>query len=469
MQLPRLTTVMWIVAAGCGGNEHIINDGIDAVPPGQEPTTIVLRFERTGMELDAIASWLDQDGAPILGPAPGISLEADHGTLSGPVLTETGYSAHLVPGGTGVFAITATSGSVTTTRTAVVLASVDDQWGQPEQVRGLVNTAGWEDGASVSPDGETLVLQYLPVPIDCIFGGSASAPACKVIGPIAEPERPDLPGASRVFSDGRFRNGCPTVGLDPLPDNVVVPPNAQWAFTRQRDGSFGKPRAVFYDGIDGCISSFGLIIGPDNQVSWSLDNPIPPDDGAKIHTATLSLEPTTKLGTFTSPGGVLTLTDEPGEQLALGEAEAEGNPFVMIQNGKRVVLFDDEAGRQDLLFATEVGTNTWSAVSVIPDPVSVPGAQESQPFFDGTTLLFRRDVTLLASDWSGGPMENAASWSATRTILAPETTGTPAVGAIVAVGEPSVATVDGVKELYFVYAVREADHLNLDVAFVRAR
>ena len=133
------------------------------------------------------------------------------------------------------------------------------------------------------------------------------------------------------------------------------------------------------------------------------------------------------------------------------------------------VLFDDEGGRQDLMFATETGTNTWSPVAVIPDPVSVPNEQESQPFFDGTTLLFRRGVTLLASDWNGGPMDVAGSWSATRVILAPDTAVDAPVGAIVAVGEPSVAIVDGKKELYFVYAVREADHLNLDVAVVRER
>lgn len=463
----RHAALLWVCATACGSGEHVVNDDIDAHPDVPQPTTIALRFERVGLELDAIAGWLDQNDAPIAGPA--ITIFSARGTLAPPEVVGLDTIAHLVPDGTGVYPIAATSGLATTTRSAVVLAGIDDAWGQPEPVRGLVNTAGWEDGASISPDGVTLVVQYLPVAIDCIIGGSAASPACAVIGPIAEPERPELPGAARV-TGGAFHNGCPTAGLDPLPDNVVVPPNAQWAFTRQRDGAFGKPRPVFYDGIDGCISSFGLIIGADGMASWSLDNPVPPDDGAKIHTAALSLEPATKLGTFTSPSGVLTLSDEPGELLALGEQEAEGNPFVMVNaNGKRTVLFDDEGGRQDLMFSNEIGSNTWSPVAVIPAPVSDPAEQESQPFFDGTTLLFRRGVTLLASDWNGGAMDVAGSWSATRTILAPDTSGAPPVGAVVAVGEPSVATVNGVKELYFVYAVREADHLNLDVAVVRAR
>ena len=372
---------------------------------------------------------------------------------------------HVTPTGPGLIDITAASGAASISKTAVVLASVDEAWNQPELVRGLVNTAGWEDGPSISPDGQTLVLQYLPVSIDCIIGGDATKPACHIVGPTSGPERPGMPGANRVNADGTYANTCP--GFAP-PATVVVPPNAEWAFTRQLDGSFAQPRPVFYDGTDACFGTFGLFIGSDGAVTWAFDSP--QASGAKLHTAaSLSLATPTILGTFDFSMGI-TLTGEVGAQIPLNENMVEGNPFLGTRSdGRRMVLFDDEAGRRDLMFSVEtaVASNTWSAVATIAAPVSDPNAQESQPFLDGSTLLFRREVTLLASDWNGGPMDQAASWTTPRTILAP---GADVVGGIAAVGEPSVATTAHGRELYFVFAHRiSSTYLDLDIAMVPAR
>ena len=122
----------------------------------------------------------------------------------------------------------------------------------------------------------------------------------------------------------------------------------------------------------------------------------------------------------------------------------------------------------DLLFAQEtaVGSNAWGPVGTIAAPVSDPSAQESQPFLDGSTLLFRRELALLASDWNGGPLDQTASWTAPREILVP---GADAAGAIVAVGEPSVATTAHGRELYFVFARDAGGYLDLDIAMVPAR
>lgn len=455
----RILALLSSFTTACGGSDDTPED---ALPPDATPPTLALRFERTAnsVELDAIASWLD--GTTIV-DGPAIALAVDRGTLGTPAADGLATRAHIAPGGSGKLVVTATAAGQMVTRTAIVLAGVDEAWGQPELVRGVVNTAGWEDGASISPDGQRLVLQYLPVPIDCLIGGDANAAACQVIGPVTAPERPGLPGAERV-TGGTFHNGCPTLGADPLPPEIVVAPNAQWVFSRQPDGSFADPRPVYYANADGCLSSFGLMIESDNAtVTWAFDDLT--DEPPRLHRAQLALAGPTVLGTYTNG----TLGGEPGVELALGETtQAEGNPFVRVgSDGKQLVLFDDESGRQDLMFANETTAGAFAAVQTIPAPVSVPNEQESQPFMDGSTLLFRRGLVVLASEWNGGPMQTASSWSPPRAILTPG--AETATGAIIVVGEPSIATTPAGKELYFVFGERRADRLNLDVAVVRAR
>ena len=464
--IPALVSVL---ATACGGSDA----HPDAPPPPIDagPVAIQLRFDRPagGVDFDAIATWVDATGAPIAGPD--LALTVDHGTIASPTADGTGVRARVTTGASGLFAVTATAGAMSVTHTAVVLGAVDDTWNQPELVRGLVNTPGWEDGASISPDGQTLILQYLPVPINCLLSGHASDPSCKVTGPIGAPERPNMPGANRVNADGTYNNACPSLGITTLPDTILVPPDGEWAFSRAADGSFDQPRALFYDGADGCFSSFGLMIGPDGKtVTWAFDSPLPPDDGAKLRTGVLDLSTTTVLGTFSSPGGALTLTGEPGAPIPLGESAPEGNPYLAaLPDGRRLVLFDDEGGRRDLLFSEETApaSNTWTAPALIPAPVSADGPQESQPFLDGMTLLFRRELVVLASDWNGGPLGDAASWSEPRPILTP---AADVPDAIIVTGEPSVATTATGRELYFVYGQHFASGtLDLGVAMVPAR
>ena len=65
-------------------------------------------------------------------------------------------------------------------------------------------------------------------------------------------------------------------------------------------------------------------------------------------------------------------------------------------------------------------------------------------------------------------MADAASWSPPRPILEPGPDAGP--GNVVVVGEPSIATVDGHRELYFVYAREATDGtLDLDIGRVRSR
>lgn len=447
--------------------------GIDAEVPGP-PVTLDLRFERgSGTQaFDAIAEWLDDRGTAVAGPT--IGLDVDRGTVD-VGMDGVATTATVTPGdSSGLFEVTATGGGMVVERTAIVLGDVDDAWGQPELVRGLVNTPGWEDGASIAPDGQTLLLQYLPVGIACLNGSDAGSSACDVVGPTEAPERPNMPGQERVRPDHTFEDGCPSLGLDPLPSSIIVPPVAEWAFTRQPDGSFAQPRPVFYDGADGCFSSFGLMFVPggSGDVAWAFDSPLPGGTGPKLHAATLALDAPTPLGVFgIDAGGGLELAQQPGAQLELGETGSEGNPYVAVgSDGRRLVIFDDETGRRDLMFAQETapGANTWTAVQTIPAPVSDPVAQESQPFLDGTNLVFRRELAILQAAWTGGPMQDAASWATPTTLLGPD--ADPSVGHVIVVGEPSIATTAAGRELYFIYGqVVGPNDVDLGVGVVHAR
>lgn len=456
-------TVAVLAALGCGGR--------DPEPPAADapaepvPARLELVFERPAgsRDFDVIATVLDASGAPLAGPA--ITLEADRGTLGPSAPDGAGVRARVTAAGTGHHAITARAGELESTRVALVLGTVGDEWGQPEPVRGLVNTAGWEDGASISPDGEVLTVQYLPVPINCVLGLDPAAPACRVKGPVTAPERPRMPGASRVNADGTYHNGCPSLGIPSLP--VPAPPNAVYAFTRQADGSFAAPRPVYFDGIDGCVSAFGFELQADGTAVYAFDDPRFDDEARQLHVATVDRDADIVLGRFAIEGGAIVLRDVAGAEIALTDTSHQGNPHLLERaGGGRTLVYDDENARADLLFVDETAGG-WGTGVVIPAPVSEPGVQESQPFFDGQALLFRRELDILAADWNGGPMGDAGSWTAPRVVLA----GAPSteVGAVIGVGEPSV-TAGPRRELYFIYVRNDADGtLQLDAGRVAAR
>jgi hypothetical protein len=468
------STILIALGLTACGNQHAgpgdaaASDGalVDVAPDASGPRSLALRFERAAgaQAFDAIAT-VDWPGGPAMAA---VQITADHGSLGAPTTSGLETRVHLTPPTTGNYTITAQLGGLTTTKVAVVLGQVDDAWGQPEAVRGLVNTPGWEDGPSISPDGTVLTLQYLPVPINCLLGMDPSAAACHVKGPISGPARPNMPGASRVNADGTYVNGCPSLGVPSLP--TPLPPDALYAFHRNADDSFSDPHPIYYAGSDGCISAFGLqLLDAAGDAVYAFDDPRHQGVGARLFRTTLDASKDQVLGTFSLVNGQLEL-DQTGQASIGDPSPIQGNPNEFRPPTGGVLLFsDDENVRQDLFVnsaASEAGP--WLGEQLIPPPISDPTAQESQPFFDGHTLWFRRDLTVLATDWNGGPMTSASSWTTPRTILAPGTETT--TGTIAVVGEPSVAIARSPRELYFVYArVADDGTLDLDVGMVPAR
>ena len=466
-----------ITVAACGPPHQVPPDSVspdttaaDSAPaPDAAPRGLALGFHRVpgSRAFDVIAT-VDWPGGPT--GAPAAQLAADRGALGAATTTGLETRARLTPTTTGNYTITATFGDFTVSRTAIVLDQVDEEWDQPEVVRGLVNTAGWEDGPSISPDGTILTLQYLPVAIDCALTMVVGAPACRVRGPIDAPARPRMPGAARVHADGSYDNGCPSIGVPMIASNVV-PPDSLYALHRAPDGAFVDPHPILFDGIDGCVSAFGLqLLDAGGDAVYAFDDPRHAGEGARLYRTTLDPTRDRVLGTFSLANGQILLDQAGSSSIGDPGGPIQGNPNeYRIPGGGVVVISDDEQGRRDLFFNTAASeAGPWAGQQLIPPPVSDPGAQESQPFFDGHTLWFRRELVVLATDWNGGPMGSSSSWSTPRTVLAPGTdTGT---GTVVVVGEPSVATLAPSRELYFVYGQRVVDGtLDLDIGMVRAR
>ncbi|HEV7558035.1 MAG TPA: hypothetical protein VGO00_21355, partial [Kofleriaceae bacterium] len=283
----RTWIVVGLAFAACGRDHSASPDASPDAPPDAAPS-LSLRFDRVvgSTAFDAIAT--------LTGASDAISLSIDHGVIAPP---DASGRARITPAGTGNYTITAMAGALTATRTAIVLGSVDETWNQPEAVRGLVNTPGWEDGPSISPDGSVLTFQYVAVSISCLLGGDLSAPACNVVGPVDAPARPRMPGASRVNADGTYLNACPSLGV-PVITNPV-PPDSLYAVHRAADGSFGDPHPIYYAGFDGCISAFGFQLVDPTHAVYAFDNPLhPTGDGARAFRATVDPSSDVVLGTF---------------------------------------------------------------------------------------------------------------------------------------------------------------------------
>ncbi len=395
------------------------------------------------------------------------------------------YEATLVPDVTsGELTIAATwtrsGGDVTATRRVLVLPVVGDAWGQPEPVAGLVNSAGYEDGIQVSPDGQWLfVSSYSPVDmLACLQVKTApgTAAACNTsLGPFAAPERPALYGAARIVSPTQIRNRCDKLCLT-LPDggdvvDFALPPVAAYGFHRQADGSFAEP-FVFGVDADGCAAPFGyaMTAAPSGQratVVFSAQAPGQPQIG--LWTSSLTLGEPNVLASFACVNGAPQASALTARNLPIDPPDAsKGNPSY----AGGLLFFDDEytSSPPRLLVAKpsspDLGDAGFTAANSVP--VGSPTDDQRQPFYLPPTLYFTRNFTIATSTLAGDPTQ-ASSWSAPHAELGAEL-GSARTGAIVVVGEPSVAVLsDGTKELYFVYGVKTATSVDLQAGRVRAR
>jgi hypothetical protein len=463
-------------SGGAGGGEGGATD-VESEPAAQHELRLGFERVKPGTEFRAIVTVLEA-GVPRAGLD--VRVTSPRGVVAKVSDRNDGtYDAMVSPDatGTGEYPVTATlSGSgVSVTRTAVVLQQVGERWGQPQAFGGMVNTPGWEDSLAISPDGEWLLLLYLPVTISCLLEhfDQPTHPLCaKARGPVGAPERPGLPGAERIAGDGTITHACPSAGLDPAP--FPVPPSGLFGFRRRADGTFGEPFVIGVEGLDGCVNAWGPSVqkpvGSSARIVFALDDPSDGDPPAgtesDIYFHDFPLGAASTVARYSA--GVFSAD---ATRLGFPPAGHQGNPhFFEASTGEAQVWIDDETAAERDLFVYELGgsfpAGPWIGPTRLPPPLGEPGVEDTQPYFDGVEALWNRNLSIASSRYSGGAVTSAASWGPATTELEGGGAVGPA-GTIVGVGEPTKAARDGREILAFVYVLRAPDgSLDINAGFV---
>jgi len=297
-----------------------------------------------------------------------------------------------------------------------------------------------------------------------------------------------MPGADRVAPDGTIQHGCPSIGLPSLP--IPLPPNSLFGFRRQSDGSFAEPFVVAFEGIDGCVSPFGItfVTGQSGArtMLFAFDDPFdndPPntDSGGDLYALDdVELGAPIVLGRYSLSGGQILLDDFEGVLLASTKTGHFGNPAGYADASGRIqVWYDNETmaeEQRDLgamvfepgVFPSGAATDPQN----LPSPLGEANAGDIQPFFDGSEALLRKGWDIASVEYLGGDIFAQASWAAPEPVFESDVQGIVSLtpGVIVTTGEPTRAVVGGRGEVYFVYGVVEADGtLDLNVGVVVER
>lgn len=507
---PILTSLLVVLGlTACSGE--------DDPPPPPGEIRLALDFRRDdGPGLDPFTVFVSVTRGN--DPLPGQTLEVtvDRGTATAVVDRGDGtYDFQVTPAGTGEHPLTVGLGDVEVSRTALVLEDVHAGWEQPLAVPGLVNTAGYEDGVTVTPDGEYVFVQTGPFHWSGIIvfltprdqggaGGNRLVPTefhhpwiDDLIGPYVAPERPG-------FFDGRFSgNRCLHnaaswgVGVNQAPNFAIS--TMIYGFKRQGDGTFAEPfHIAFEDENDALVTPYGLGIKMNGdgtaRVVFSLDMPSDLDEaqvdvngdgfggaddvpsGIDLYTGEIDLDQDNILGHFTPSGtpGTPPRKDTPfsAVPVALGNTGTDGvygtqGNVGYYESGTTILLFTDDeydtgGDRGEIaVYVLESGTfpgGVWSK-TILPSDVNTAD-EEIQPFFTGDGMYFTR---LSGPEvWHApytGPLTAAgfadnANWGTPSKLLSRSASYT--LGSCVAIGEPTACTWQGDDYLYFVYAVVRA-------------
>jgi hypothetical protein len=362
-----------------------------------------------------------------------------------------------------------------------VLSRLDTAWQHAEPVPGpFVNTPGWEDGVSVSRDGQWMVLRYSPMSQSAFRSHALSHPlARRAVGPWTGPARPGFP-ASRIAKDGSFLNSQPLLGEAQMP--IPLPSSALYLFELGADGEWGVPRVVGMDdagaGVLG-VSGPCIATGPDGLrwLVFSFDDPttrVADDTGADIWIAPFEPTGQTVLGRFArGEPGTIESSDLTAFPLSVDKAGHKSNPHLHLHaDGSASLWVDDEGRTGDLFVATlpagQFPAGAWSAWKRLPRPVCLPGrgdTDESQPFFDGSRLFYRRGSSLFQTTYRGGDFALASNWTE-PTVLARGTPGGTA-GSVVSLSDPAVTVIDGRQWIYFGFQQVNPDG-SVDTGIARA-
>lgn len=466
----------------CAGNTAVqdeIKNTISKVSAYQI-TLDFIRLNSGGLSPFRVRATLTEDGQPTAGKT--LQLNIPQGTVG--VITDNHngtYDFIVTPSAIGVYPVEVSYGGTTIRRDAVVTSQVASGVGQPLAVPGTyVNTSGYEDGITITPDGNYLFIQYGPLYFAGIAGvlSICSNPAFSMvdilgcsgktnsnwvfdtIGPYSGPLRPNFPVGA--ISGGHLTH-TPIV-IPGVANGIPIFPTVFYGFKKQSDGTFAQPFKLAFDDVKGTNGPFGLSFQMTSAttakfaVAWNnYFDDLGGDQYPNIYTGNVTMGQNNSLGTVSYAGdGFASITPNITPVSFSSHAGVQGNPHLYYDSGGVVksIWTDDEQVTHDLaVYSIVSGTypsGTWNLVT-LPSKINT-AASESQPFFTGTRLYLNRDTKIVYHDYvgsGGNDYHLNSSWGNEVVVLAaPAST---AIGAIIGFGEPTIATVGGKKYLYFVY------------------
>ncbi|MFA6237519.1 MAG: Ig-like domain-containing protein [Bacteriovorax sp.] len=475
--------------------------------PHYELSLDLTRLDVVGFDPINVTVTLTKDSVGLAGQT--LSLTVSKGIVS--TVTDMGggqYSFTVTPSSTGTYPITVSYSDQTITRKAVVLDTVETGAGQPMAVPGnFVNTEGYEDGVTVTPDGEYLFVQYGPFYFQGIISFSSICASgvysvgydlntCQgrtnsflvfdTIGPYTSPYRPGFPANN--ISAGKLVHLNDLI-LAGVANGLVGFPTVFYGFKRQTDGSFAEPFKVAFDDEKGVSGPFGLSFKMNGDgtaqfvVAWNNYYNDLGDDKPDIYSGTLTLRTDKSLGavTYAANDTFLSITPSISPVNFSSHAGVQGNPHLYYNGAGQIesIWTDDEQVSLDLsVYRLTSGTfpsGTWG-LDTLPTVINT-GAEETQPFFSGTKLYFRRGTKIVSHVYTptngacGSTYTHNDCWGPEVIVLGAN--GNSGLGEINTVGEPTIATYGGKTYLYFVYvehrlnsAINGLIDWNLDAAFV---
>jgi len=489
-----------IILVACAGG------GSDSGEESDPVYTMELSFSRvdtTGLDPFDITVTLNEDG----GPFPNATLELDipKGVVSSVANNGDGtYVFRVTPSSTGVYPVTVSYENVSVTQSAVVIDDVGARVGQPLSIAGdVVNTEGYEDGITITPDGQYLFVQYGPIYFSGIFlvsticsdsnyslynlndcmGRNNSEWIFKSIGPRGGDIRPNFPDA-RISTTGDISH-LSNIVVTGVANGVAVPPTVFYGFKRQNDGSFAEPFLVAFEDEGRAVQSpyglsFQMTSSTTANVTFAWNNVLDQlgNDGVDVYTGSVQMEQTNTLGNVSYsgdfPSTIVPNVVPPSFTDHLG---VQGNTHIDTNDDNEVIAIwvDDEVSTHDLtVYMLTAGTypnGTWQKLN-LPSKINTL-EDESQPFFDGDYLYLRRDNRIVAHEYLGLnrlDYDLDSAWGDEEIIM--ESGFNALNGEIIAVGEPTLARVGGKIYLYFVYGITRAQgmdnyvDINMDAGFV---
>lgn len=442
------------------------------------------RIPQAGLDPFQVTVTLKQDGSPLSGKT--LSTSVPRGTSSS--VTDQGngtYTFLVTPTSTGTYPVTVSYADKSITRKAVVLDILQTGAGQAMAIPGdFVNTDGYEDGSTITPDGQYLFVHYGPIYMSGLLnlnticssgfhsigydlntcdGRTNSSLVFQTKGPFNDSLRPRFP--SEGIQNGKLLH-LPGVVIAGVANGIVGFPTVFYGFKRQADGTFAEPFKVAFQDARGINGPYGLSFKLNGDgtaifaVAWNNYFNDLGDDKPDIYTGTLTLGQDKNLGDVTYSGEFFSsITPHISPVNFSSHTGVQGNPHLASDSNGNItsIWSDDEQVAHDLsvyrLTAGSFPNGTW-VKDTLPSVINT-GGDENQPFFTGQELIFRRGSQIVSHAYrptngscASGFTHNDC-WGSEVVLLGAN--GNSGIGEIFTVGEPTIAQFNGKKFLHFTY------------------